>query len=86
MNTMCRTLLTAFLIAVTMASSANAQYGSPSVVASIPPQANPVPAARTKYPPSWYYNPYTVDSPACPQGGDDMPKCKVLIPPSYPAR
>jgi hypothetical protein len=86
MNTACRTLLAAFLIAVTTASGANAQYGSPVVPAPTSPPVNPVPAARMKYPPSWYYDPYTNGSSACPQGGENEPKCNVLIPPSSPER
>jgi hypothetical protein len=86
MSTACRSLFTAFLIAVTTASSADAQYGSSVAPTPTSPPANPLPAARTKYPPSWYYDPYTDGSSACPQGGENEPKCNVLIPPSYPAR
>jgi hypothetical protein len=87
MNIAWRTLLAAFLIAVTTTSSTDAQYGSSVTPIPTSPPANPGPAARTKYPPSWYYDPYTDGSSAYPEGGEDAePKCNVLIPPSYPAR
>jgi hypothetical protein len=66
---------------------AEAQYLSP-----VGPQSPTVPPAapqpvRSKYPPSWYYDPYTNGSTACPQGGEQLePKCNVLIQPSYPER
>ena len=49
--------------------------------------AAPQPIVRPKYPPSWYYDPYTNGSTTCPQGGEQLePKCDVLIPRSYPTR
>jgi hypothetical protein len=69
---------------------AKAQYPYPSPTAPQPQSGPPVstqPAARQKYPPSWYYDPYTNGSSVCPEGGTGLdPKCNVLIPPSYPAR
>jgi hypothetical protein len=67
---------------------ARAQYPSPTgpQSQSVPPVSAP-PVARQKYPPSWYYDPYTNGSSVCPEGGSGLdPKCNVLIPPSYPAR
>jgi hypothetical protein len=66
---------------------AKAQYPStaPQPQSGAPVSAQP--AARQKYPPSWYYDPYTNGSSVCPEGGTGLdPKCNVLIPPSYPAR
>jgi hypothetical protein len=67
---------------------AKAQYPSPTAPQSptVPPVSTQ-PVARQKYPPSWYYDPYTNGSSVCPEGGTGLdPKCNVLIPPSYPAR
>jgi hypothetical protein len=67
---------------------AKAQY--PPSTGSFPqsaPSVSTQPTARQKYPPSWYYDPYTDGSSVCPEGGTGLdPKCNVLIPPSYPAR
>ena len=69
-------------------ATAEAQYPSTTVPQSpSAPAASVQPAARQKYPASWYYDPYTNGSTACPEGGvGGDPKCNVLIPPSYPAR
>jgi hypothetical protein len=67
---------------------ADVQYYSPMGPQSpTVPSAAPQPVVRPKYPPSWYYDPYTNGSTTCPQGGEQLePKCNVLIPPSYPER
>jgi hypothetical protein len=67
---------------------AKAQYPPPTGPQSLGvPPVSAQPISRQKYPPSWYYDPYTNGSSVCPEGGAGLdPKCNVLIPPSYPAR
>lgn len=89
MSTARRLQFIALLIAVATATNANAQYGQPGVpqTPTAPSATNPVSSPKPKYPPSWYYDPYTNGSTACPEGGEDLePKCNALLPPSYPGR
>ena len=78
-------ILSALFLLAAIPANAEVQYYSPQ--APQPPAKAP-PAARPKYPPSWYYDPYTNGSTVCPQGDQygGPEQCKRLISPSYPAR
>lgn len=82
------TILSLLLLLGPNIEFAKAQYPSPTgpQSQSVPPESAQA-VGRQKYPPSWYYNPYTNGSSVCPEGGTGLdPKCNVLIPRSYPAR
>ena len=86
MRVLCKSALLSTLC-LFAAINANAQYQPYQSPVAPQPPINPPPAARPQYPASWYYDPYTNGSTACPEGGQGLdPKCHVLIPPSYPTR
>jgi hypothetical protein len=84
MRVLCKSALLSILF-MFAAINGNAQYQPYQSPVAPQPRTNPPPAARPQYPASWYYDPYTSGSTACPEGGSGLdPKCHVLIPPSYP--
>jgi hypothetical protein len=78
----------AILVGVAFGTTASAQYSPSSTTgygAGNPPVERPTPA---KYPPSWYYNPYTDHQGQCAQGSDGggPRQCEKNIQPSTPLR
>jgi hypothetical protein len=72
MQSLCRWAALAFLVGTTAPGNVDPQYTPPPP----PPQraalpnSGPPPVTQ-KYPPSWYYNPYTQGVVRLPQSGED---------------
>ena len=79
----------AMLVGAGFGTPASAQY-LPSSTTGYYGSGNPPVERQTpgKYPPSWYYNPYTDHSGQCAQGGDGggPHQCERNIQPSTPRR
>jgi len=79
----------AMLVGAAFGTTASAQYGSSPTMgyygAGNPPVERQTPS---KYPPSWYYNPYTDHQGQCAQGSDGggPRQCEKNIQPSTPLR
>jgi hypothetical protein len=82
-------LAPAMLVGAGFGTTASAQY-SPSLTTGYYRAGNPPVEKQTpgKYPPSWYYNPYTDHSGQCAQGSDGggPHQCERNIQPSTPLR
>jgi hypothetical protein len=69
MQSLCRFMALVFLAAATAPANVDPRYPPAPAPPERPVLPNTPPPAMQKYPPSWYYNPYTQGIAPLPQGG-----------------